>query len=56
MLLLGRKPGEKIKVGNDVTITITRVRGDKVTVGIDAPKEIAVHRQEVVERIKKDAA
>ena len=51
MLVLSRKVGEKIVIGKDITLTIVEVRGDKVRLGIAAPREIPVHRQEVVDAI-----
>jgi carbon storage regulator len=53
MLVLSRKPGESIVVGNDVTVTILEVRGDLVRVGIDAPRSVAVHRKEVHDELTK---
>lgn len=57
MLVLSRKINEKILIGHDaaIVITVVDVRGDRVTLGIDAPKEIPVHRQEVFERIHQAA-
>lgn len=51
MLVLSRKANEAIVVGNNVIITIIDVRGDRVRVGIDAPLDVSVHRQEVHDRI-----
>ena len=47
MLVLSRRVGESIVIGNQVTITVLEVRGDQVRVGVDAPREVQVHRQEV---------
>lgn len=47
MLVLSRRAGEKIVIGDDVTVTVLEVRGDVVRVGIDAPRSIRVHREEV---------
>jgi carbon storage regulator len=58
MLVLSRKKNESIVINNDITITVVEIRGDKVRLGIVAPKEIPVHRQEVYDAIhqqKKDA-
>jgi len=53
MLVLTRKLGESIKINDDITITIVQVKGKQVRVGIDAPKETKVHREEIYESIKK---
>lgn len=52
MLILTRKIGEVLLVGDDVEITVLNVRGNQVKLGVNAPKEIAVHRQEIYEKIK----
>ncbi len=52
MLILTRKIGETVHIGDDVTFTVLDVRGDQVRVGVNAPREIAVHREEVFCRIK----
>ena len=52
MLALTRKTGEAIRVGHDVVVTIMGLKGTQVRLGIDAPKEVAVHREEIYERIK----
>ena len=54
MLVLSRQRGESIMIGDDVEITIVDVRGDKVRLGITAPKHIIVHRKEVYETIKRE--
>lgn len=53
MLVLTRKKEEKIWIGNDISFSIIEIRGDKVRIGIDAPKEIAVHRDEVKKAIER---
>lgn len=53
MLVLGRKIGESIKIGDDVTVTVISVDGDKVRVGIDAPKAVPVNRIEVWEQVRE---
>jgi carbon storage regulator len=50
LLVLSRKVGESVVIGDDVTITILEVRGDVVRVGIDAPRSVAVHRAELLEQ------
>lgn len=52
MLVLSRKVGESVVIGDDVTITILEVRGDIVRVGIDAPRSVAVHRAELLEQLE----
>lgn len=52
MLVLTRKPSQSIMVGDDIVLTVLEVRGDKVRIGIDAPRNVAVHRQEVYEQIQ----
>ncbi len=54
MLILSRNIGQIIMIGDDVTVTVLGVRGNQVRLGIDAPKEIAVHRSEIYDRIKKE--
>lgn len=51
MLVLSRKVGESVVIGDDVTVTILEVRGDIVRVGIDAPRSVAVHRAELLEQL-----
>lgn len=53
MLILSRKQGEKIMIGDGVVITILSVRGDKVRLGIEAPRNVPVHREEVFRAIKE---
>jgi carbon storage regulator len=54
MLVLSRQRDESIMIGDKVVITIVDIRGDKVRLGIEAPQEIPVHRQEVYDAIKRD--
>ena len=56
MLVLSRKTYEEIRVGDDIVITVVEIRGDKVRLGIQAPKEISVHREEVYQAIIQDKA
>lgn len=51
MLVLSRKKNESIVINNDVVITVVEIRGDKVRLGIVAPKEVSVHREEIYEAI-----
>ena len=52
MLVLTRKGGESVKIGDDITVTVLEDRGRQVRIGIDAPKEVPVHREEVHARIR----
>lgn len=54
MLVLSRHRDESIMIGDDVVVTIVDIRGDKVRLGIDAPKDIPVHRQEVYDAIQRE--
>lgn len=54
MLVLTRKAGETIMIGDSVTVTVVSISGSQVKLGIDAPKEIAVHREEIYEKIQEE--
>jgi len=56
MLVLSRKKSESIVINDDVIITVVEVRGDKVRLGVQAPRDVPVHRQEVLEAILKERA
>ena len=51
MLILTRRVGETLMIGDDVSITVLGVKGNQVRIGIDAPKEVAVHREEIYKKI-----
>lgn len=54
MLVLSRKKDERIIIGDQITIMVIEIRGDKVRLGIDAPKEVTVHREEVYQAIRRE--
>ena len=54
MLILTRRAGEALMIGDDVSITVLGVKGNQVRIGIDAPKDVAVHREEIFDRIQDD--
>lgn len=56
MLILTRRVGETLMVGDDVTVTVLGVKGNQVRIGVNAPKSVAVHREEIYERIKREQA
>ncbi len=53
MLVLSRKKDEKIVIGDNISIMVVEIRGDKVRLGIEAPRDVSVHRREVYEAIKR---
>ena len=55
MLVLSRKKNESIVINNDITVTVVEIRGDKVRLGIEAPKDVTVHRREVYEAIQSQS-
>jgi len=56
MLILTRRVGESLMIGDDVTITVLGVKGNQVRIGVKAPKEVAVHREEILNRIEEASA
>ena len=56
MLVLSRKKNESIVIADDITIVVVEIRGDKVRLGVEAPKEVPVHRREVFDAIRRNEA
>lgn len=54
MLILTRRVGESLMVGDDITVTVLGVKGNQVRIGVNAPRDVAVHREEIYERIQED--
>jgi carbon storage regulator len=54
MLILTRRVGETVMIGEEVTVTVLGVKGNQVRIGVNAPKHVAVHREEIFERIKRE--
>lgn len=56
MLILTRRVGETVMIGDEVTVTVLGVKGNQVRLGVNAPRSVAVHRQEIYDRIQKEEA
>ncbi len=55
MLILTRRVGETLMIGDDISVTVLGVKGNQVRVGVNAPRDVAVHREEIYDRIKKES-
>ena len=55
MLILTRRVGESVMIGDNVTVTVLGVKGNQVRLGVNAPRDVAVHREEIYERIKTES-
>lgn len=55
MLILTRRVGETIKIGDDISVTVIGVKGENIKIGVEAPREVPVHREEIYQRIKDEA-
>jgi carbon storage regulator len=54
VLVLSRKPGERVLIGESVEVTILAIRGDQVSLGVSAPRDVPIHREELLERIRRE--
>lgn len=54
MLILTRRVGEKVIIAEDVTVTVLAIKGNQIRIGIDAPRDVQIHREEIYERIRKE--
>ena len=54
MLILTRRIGESVKINEDITVTVLGIKGNQIRIGVDAPKHVSVHREEIYQRLKKE--
>ena len=54
VLILTRRVGESVKINEDITVTVLGIKGNQVRIGVDAPRHVSVHRDEIYQRIKKE--
>lgn len=56
MLLLTRRPGETIHIGDDITVTVLGIKGNQIRLGVNAPQDVEVHREEIYRRVQAEKA
>lgn len=54
MLILTRRVGETLNIGDDITVTVLNVKGNQVRIGVNAPKDVTVHREEIYEKVQRE--
>lgn len=54
MLILTRRIGESVKIDDDITVTVLGIKGNQIRIGVDAPRHVSVHREEIYERMKRE--